>query len=196
MGIELAVRRDDSAAEARWLERALPLLPGTREHGRVAAAAGRSSTSTCWGTPPRPRASCARRSVSDRSLEEAETLLCELLEREGRVAELAAWFEESASLEEDAHRRAQLLLRAATLYREHAGRPEAAVIALLAARSALPDDLGLTRQAADLLHELGREEDAAEFDALLLEADPFQEPLYSRHRAYLTGRETPSRSPR
>jgi tetratricopeptide (TPR) repeat protein len=125
--------------------------------------------------------------LNDRSLEEAETLLCELLEREGRVAELAAFFEDSASHEEDARRRVQLLLRAANLYRERAGRPEAAVIAMLAARAAQPDDLALTRQTADLLHELGREEDAAEFDALLLEADPFQEPLYSRHRAYLTG---------
>ena len=185
MGIELAVRRDDTAAEARWLERALPLLTGTREKGPWTLRLAKLHLGVL-GDSEKAEGFLREALRQDRSLQEAETLLCELLEREGRVAELAAWFEESASLEEDAASRAQLLLRAATLYRERAGRPDAAIVALLAARSALPDDLGLTRQAADLLHEMGRAADAAEFDALLLEADPFQEPLYSRHRAWLT----------
>jgi tetratricopeptide (TPR) repeat protein len=185
MGIELAVRRDDTAAEARWLERAVPLLSGRREKAPSLLRLAKLHLGVLGDSEKAER--FLREALhEERSLQEAETLLCELLEREGRVAELAAWFEESASLEQDAARRAQLLLRAATLYRERAGRPEAAIVALLAARSALPDDLGLTRQAADLLHEMGREADAAEFDALLLEADPFQEPLYSRHRAWLT----------
>ncbi|WNG50593.1 flagellar hook-length control protein FliK [Archangium minus] len=185
MGIELAVRRDDTVAEARWLERILPLLPAAP---RKATSLLRLAKLHLDVLDDSSKAEGFLREALrlDRSLQEAETLLCELLEREGRVAELAAWFEESAAQEEEPALRAQLLLRAATLYRERAGRPDAAVIALLAARSALPDDLGLTRQAADLLHELGREADAAEFDALLLEADPFQEPLYSRHRAFLT----------
>ncbi|QRK09515.1 flagellar hook-length control protein FliK [Archangium violaceum] len=185
MGIELAVRRDDTVAEARWLERVLPLLP---EAPGKATSLLRLAKLHLEVLDDSSKAEGFLREALrlDRSLQEAETLLCELLEREGRVAELAAWFEDSASHEEEPTLRAQLLLRAATLYRERAGRPDAAVIALLAARSALPDDLGLTRQAADLLHELGRDADAAEFDALLLEADPFQEPLYSRHRAFLT----------
>ncbi|REG26782.1 lipopolysaccharide biosynthesis regulator YciM [Archangium gephyra] len=185
MGIELAVRRDDTAAEARWLERALPLLSGTREKAPSLLRLAKLYLGVL-GDSEKAEGFLREALGLDRSLQEAETLLCELLEREGRVAELAAWFEESASFEQDAARRALLLLRAATLYRERAGRPEAAIIALLAARSALPDDLGLTRQVADVLHGMGREADAAEFDALLLEADPFQEPLYSRHRAWLT----------
>ncbi|WNG61080.1 flagellar hook-length control protein FliK [Archangium gephyra] len=188
MGIELAVRRDDTAAEARWLERALPLLSGTRAQGEKAPWLLRLAKLYLGVLGDSEKAEGFLREALhlDRSLQEAESLLCELLEREGRVAELAAWFEESASFEQDADRRALLLLRAATLYRERAGRPEAAIVALLAARAAVPDDLGITRQAADLLQEMGREADAAEFDALLLESDPFQEPLYSRHRAWLT----------
>src|SRR5207253_11245866 len=43
----------------------------------------------------------------------------------------------------------------------------------------------LTGQIAELLHQAGRAEEGAEFDALLLEADPFSEPAYTRHRAHL-----------
>ena len=185
MGIELAVRRDDTAAEARWLERALPLLTGTREKAPSLLRLAKLYLGVL-GDSEKAEGFLREALQLDRSLQEAETLLCELLEREGRVAELAAWFEESASFEQDASRRALLLLRAATMYQERAGRPEAAIIALLAARAAVPDDLGITRQAADVLHGMGRAADAAEFDALLLESDPFQEPLYSRHRAWLT----------
>jgi tetratricopeptide (TPR) repeat protein len=184
MGIELAARRDDAAAEARWLERALPLLPETRERAASLLRLARLHLDVLDGAD-KAEGFLREALHQDRSLQEAETLLCELLEREGRVAELAAWFEESAALEHEPAQRARLLLRAATLYRERAGRPEAAAVALLAARAALPDDLGLTRQAADVLHEMGRAEDAAELDALLLEANPFQEPLYTRHRAWL-----------
>ena len=68
------------------------------------------------------------------------------------MAELAAWYEDSAAEEPDPGRRSLLLRRAATLYRERAGRPEAAAAALLAARSAAPDDLDLTAQAARTLY--------------------------------------------
>src|SRR5262249_1360882 len=121
----------------------------------------------------------------DRTLAEAEKLLAELLERDERVAELAAWYEDSAVEESDPARRSLLLRRAATIYRDRAGRAEAAAAALLAARAASPDDLDLTAQAADLLHEVGREEDAAEFDAILLEGDPFRDPVFTRHRDFL-----------
>lgn len=185
MGLELAQRREDAALGARWLERALPLMPATPAKAPWLL---RLAQLHLEGRRDSEKAEALLREALDldRSLEKAEALLCALLEREGRVAELAAWFEDSAAHEEDPERRAQLLLRAAALYRERARRPDAAVVALLAARAALPDDLGLTRQIADLLQEMGRAEDAAEFDALLLEADPFQEPLYSRHSAFLT----------
>ncbi|OJH39302.1 tetratricopeptide repeat protein [Cystobacter ferrugineus] len=185
MGMELASRRDDAAAEARWLERALPLMPATPARARSLLRLARLFLDEL-GDTARAEDSLRDALLQDRSLQEAETLLCELLEREGRVAELASWFEDAASREEEPARRAELLMQAATLYRERAQRPDAAAIALLAARASLPDDLNLTRQVADLLHEMGRSADAAEFDALLLEADPFQEPRYSRHRAFLS----------
>ena len=185
MGMELARRRDDEPAEARWLERALPLLPDAPAKAPSLLRLARLHLAGV-GDSSRTEELLREALALDRSLPEAEALLCALLEREGRVAELAAWFEDSAAHETEPPRRASLLLRAATLYRERAGRPDAAAVALLAARASLPDDLDLTRRIADLLQEMGREEDAAEFDALLLEADPFLEPLYTRHRAFLT----------
>jgi tetratricopeptide (TPR) repeat protein len=190
MGLGLATRRDDAETEAHWQERLLPLLPEPREQALTLLRLARLHLGPL-AAPEKAEDFLRDALRRDRTLHEAETLLCELLEREDRVAELAAWFEESASLEQDGERRSRLLLRAATLYRERAGRPDAAVVALLAARSARPDDLTLTAQAADLLHELGRAGDAADFDALLLEADPFREPLYTRHRAFLLQTEDP-----
>ncbi|MDY7227401.1 flagellar hook-length control protein FliK [Hyalangium rubrum] len=185
MGEALATRRDDSAAQARWLERTLPLHAGAKEQGAVLLRLARLylGVLTDSGKAETFLRDALRR---DRSLAEAETLLAELLEREGRVAELAAWYEDCAAEETDTERRALLLRRAAALYQDRAGRPDAAAAALLAARAAAPDDLELTAQAADLLHEVGRAEDAAEFDSLLLEADPFREAVFTRHRDFLT----------
>jgi tetratricopeptide (TPR) repeat protein len=184
LGEALAARREDSAAQARWLERMLPLQAGAHEQGGVLLRLARLYLGVLAdaGKAEGFLRDALRR---DRTLAEAEQLLEQLLERDGRMAELAAWYEDSAAQEPDAGRRAALLRRAATLYRERAGQPEAAAAALLAARSSAPDDLELTAQAADLLHEVGRSEDAAEFDALLLEGDPFREPVFTRHRAFL-----------
>ncbi|ADO74908.1 flagellar hook-length control protein FliK [Stigmatella aurantiaca] len=185
MGEGLAVRRSDAAAQARWLERTLPLQAGAREQGEVLL---RLTRLYLGGLDDAVKAeACLREALRrDRGLKEAEKLLSELLARDGRFAELAAWYEECAEEEPEAERRSSLLRRAASLYRERAGRPEAAVIALLAARAAAPDDLELTAQTAELLHEVGRVEDAAEFDAILLEADPFREPVFTRQREFLT----------
>ncbi|MBN1207744.1 MAG: flagellar hook-length control protein FliK [Myxococcaceae bacterium] len=185
MGEVLAARREDPAAQARWLERMLPLQAGAQEQGAVLLRLARLNLGVLAdaGKAEGFLREALRR---DRTLAEAEKLLAELLEQDGRMAELAAWYEDSAAEEVDPGRRSLLLRRAATLYRERAGRPEAAAAALLAARSAAPDDLELTAQAADLLHEVGRAEDAAEFDALLLEGDPFREPVFTRHRDFLT----------
>jgi tetratricopeptide (TPR) repeat protein len=184
MGAALATRRDDAAGQARWLERTLPLHAGASEQGTVLLRLARLYLSVLSDT--RKAEGFLREALRrDRGLAEAEKLLAELLERDGRVAELAAWYEDCAADEPDAGRRALLLRRAATIYREQAGRPDAAAAALLAARAAAPDDLELTAQAADLLHEVGRAEDAAEFDAILLEGDPFREPTFTRHRAFL-----------
>lgn len=184
MGASLAERRDDAAAEARWLERALPLQAESKEQANLLLRLARLHLD---GLADSAKAETFLRDAlrQDRSLKDAETLLAQLLERDGRMAELAAWYEECALEEPDAARRSLLLQRAAALYRDRAGRPAAAAAALIAARAASPDDLELTAQAAELLHEVGRGADAAEFDAILLEADPFREPLFTRHREYL-----------
>ncbi|MBF5042480.1 flagellar hook-length control protein FliK [Aggregicoccus sp. 17bor-14] len=184
LGLALALRRDDAAAEARWLERSVALLPVGAAQARALLRLGQLLLGPLADTE---RAEAALREAlrCEPGLAEAERLLTELLEGAGRVAELAAWHEECAALEPSAPKRAERLRRAAALYRERAGAPEAAAVALLAARAATPDDLGLTAEAADLLHAVGRGADAAEFDALLLEQDPFREPSFSRHRAHV-----------
>lgn len=115
----------------------------------------------------------------------AEALLAGLLESQGRVVELAAYYEEKAGREEEPSRRSALFRKAAHLYSERAGRPDAAAAALIAARAAAPDDLELTAEAAELLHACGRRMDAADFDALLLEADPLRAPVFERHLVFL-----------
>ncbi|MFL5348692.1 MAG: flagellar hook-length control protein FliK [Hyalangium sp.] len=184
MGEALAARREDAASQARWMERMLPLQAGAREQGAVLLRLARLHLGAL-ADPAKAEGFLREALRRDRTLAEAEKLLAELLERDERVAELAAWYEDSAAEEPEPARRSLLLRRAATLYKERAGRPEAAAAALLAARSAAPDDLDLTAEAADLLHEVGREEDAAEFDAILLEGDPFREPVFTRHRDFL-----------
>ncbi|QSQ23007.1 flagellar hook-length control protein FliK [Pyxidicoccus parkwayensis] len=184
LGAALAERRDDSDAEARWLERALPLLKDAREAATLRLRLARLHLGVLSDVE---KAEGFLRDAlrADRSLSEAEALLAKLLESDGRLAELAAWYEECAEGEPDAERRAALLQRAAILYRDRAGRPDAAAAAFIAARAARPDDLELTAQAAELLHEVKRHADAAEFDAVLLEADPFREPIFTRHLAFL-----------
>ncbi|WP_224364763.1 flagellar hook-length control protein FliK [Hyalangium versicolor] len=184
MGEGLAARREDAASQARWLERMLPLQAGASEQGAVLLRLARLYLGVLADSS-KAEGFLREALRRDRTLAEAEKLLEELLERDERMAELAAWYEDSAAEESDPARRSGLLRRAATLYRERAGRPEAAAVALLAARAAAPDDLELTAQAAELLHEVGREEDAAEFDAILLETDPFREPFFTRHHAFL-----------
>ncbi|NMO15257.1 flagellar hook-length control protein FliK [Pyxidicoccus fallax] len=190
LGAELAERRDDAEAEARWLERALPLLKDTREAATMRLRLARLHLGVLADVA-KAEGFLREALHADRTLAEAESLLAKLLEDDGRLSELAAWYEECAESEPDAERRAALLLRAAALYRDRAGRPDAAAAALIAARAARPDDLELTAQAAELLHEVKRHADAAEFDAVLLEADPFREPIFTRHLAFLEETEDP-----
>ncbi|MCP3105545.1 flagellar hook-length control protein FliK, partial [Myxococcus sp. K15C18031901] len=184
LGAALAERRDDAEAEALWLERALPLLEDAQEGAALRLRLARLHLGVLSDASQAEH--YLREALRlDRSLADAEALLSRLLEHDGRLAELAAWYEECAEDAEDAQTRAALLQRAAVLYRDRAHRPEAAAAAFIAARAARPDDLDLTAQAAELLHEVKRHADAAEFDAVLLEADPFREPVFTRHRAFL-----------
>ena len=186
LGVTLAARREDAAVEARWVEREVELAtaPPERAHAQLRLAQLQASS-----LQSRDRAEVSAREALRTlpTFEAAETFLLRLLEEDGRVSEVAAYFEEQAARAATAGERSRLFRRAAVIYRDQAHRPDAAAAALLAARAADPDDLSLTAEAADLLFESGRAMDAAEFDALLLEQDPFRAPSYERHRAFLSG---------
>jgi len=113
----------------------------------------------------------------------AESLLVQLLERSGRGADLAAYYLEAARSRPEAAARAQLLRRAARLYRG-LGRFEQALDALAAAHNFAPADTTVTGELVDLLVSEGREGDAAPYRALLLRDDPFHA-TYPRHAAWL-----------
>jgi tetratricopeptide (TPR) repeat protein len=183
-GQALAARREDAATQVRWLERLWPLLPAPAERAAAQLEAARLYDGAL-AAPDKAEAAAREALRSVPGLEDAQRLLEALYEREERHAELAAFHEELAAAEKDPARRAARFQKAAALYADRAGRPDAAAAALLAARAATPDDLALTARIAELLHQAGRGAEGAEFDALLLEADPFAEPAYARHRRYL-----------
>lgn len=196
-GTALARRRADRDAELDWTERRLGLLEGKAQADAFVtlarlhlglSAEGPGDAAELAGAPmlaPEQSEAALRRALEVWAHHEgAEALLLALLERLDRVGDVAAWYEEAAQRATDAKVRADLLLRAARLYQERAGRPHEAAAALLAARAADPDDVALTTRVADLLAELGRHVEAADFDALLLEKDAFH-PSFARHAAWL-----------
>src|SRR5262249_39427730 len=137
---------------------------------------------------PAEAESASRQALAlDPSHSGAERLLTGMLEAEGRIAELAAHYDEMAKRATESADRARLFKLAADLYCNRADQPDAAAAALLAAHAAAPDDLELTSQASELLRRAGREADAAEFDAVLLEADPLRQEVWERHLRYLEG---------
>lgn len=194
-GMALAQRRADRDGEIDWLERR---LSGLADAGSRAAAFVRLArlhlglpAEGVGGVedapllaPEQAEAALKEALAVDAGARDAEAMLLALYERQGRVGDIAAWYEEAARRASSGPERASLLLRAAAIYRDRAERPQDAAAALLAARAANPDDASLTAQVADLLIELGHRQDAADFDALLLAADPFH-PAFARHRAYL-----------
>ena len=113
----------------------------------------------------------------------AEALLVQLLEHSGRGADLAAYYVAAARTRTEGAARAHLLRRAAGLYRA-LGKPEPALDALSAAHGFAPGDASITAELAELLVSRGQDADAAPFDALLLQGDPFH-PAYARHVARL-----------
>lgn len=194
-GMALARRRADREGEIDWLERRLKHLAekGPRAEAFVQLARlhlglpaeGPADVATApLFAPDQAEAALKEALAIDAAAPGAEALLLALYERQDRVGDIAAWYEEAARRAPAGPERAALLLRAAELYKGRAGRPHDAAAALLAARAADPDDATLTARVADLLVELGRRQDAADFDALLLESDPFH-PCFERHRAYL-----------
>lgn len=196
-GVTLARRRSDREGEIDWTERRLGLLEGparaesfvvlARLHLGLPAEGPGDAAELAQAPMLAPdQAEAALRQALELSSAEsrAQAMLLALFERQDRVGDIALWLEEAAQRATEPKARAELLLRAARLYQERAGRPHEAAAALLAARAADPDDLGLTAQVADLLTELGRRQDASDFDAILLERDPFH-PSFQRHVAWL-----------
>jgi Tfp pilus assembly protein PilF len=193
LGSSLAQRRSDHDGELDWLERTLHLVPPAEQPalfvqlGRLHLGLPGQSDDVAQApmlAPDQAEAALRHALELNPSVPSAEGLLLGLLEREDRVADVAAWYEETAARAREPRPRAEALLKAAAVYRDRAGRPHEAAAALLAARAADPDDLSLTARVADLLVSLGRRQDAADFDGLLLEADPFH-PSFERHAAWL-----------
>lgn len=195
MAIDLARRRGDRDAEIDWLERTLAGLSApargrafttlARLHlGLPAVGAAAEVTAAPMLAPDQAEAALKQALALLPADAEAEAMLLALYERQDRVADVAAFHEEAAARESNGPKRAEQLLKAAVLYKDRAGRPHEAAAALLAARASSPDDDSLTAKVADQLSELGRRQDAADFDALLLERDPFH-PAFERHRAFL-----------
>jgi tetratricopeptide (TPR) repeat protein len=193
-GMELARRRGDHDSEIDWLERTLDSHKDSA--GRAAAfvqlarlhlglhADGQTIADAPMLAPEQAEAALKQAMLLAPGFAPARELLLGLLERQERMAEVAAFWEESAARAGSPHERSELLLRAATIYKDRARLPHEAAAALLAARAARPDDALLTARVADLLHELGRGTEAADFDAILLEADPFHS-AFERHRNFL-----------
>lgn len=194
-GLALARRQSDREAEIDWQERVLPLLPSATEQavafvqlarlhlGLLAEGSG-DVTAAPMLAPDQAEAALLQALQRVPGLGEAEQLYLGLLERQDRVGDVAAYYEAAALRSTDSTARAELLLKAAGLYKDKAGRPHDAAAALLAARAANPDDLTLTARVADLLLELGRRQDAADFDAVLLASDPMHA-SFDRHVGWL-----------
>ena len=194
LAIDVARRRGDREAEIDWVERTLESHadPQTRAKAFVQLARlhlglvadTQSIAQAPLLAPDQAEAALRQAMVLAPGLPEAEALLLGLYERTERLGDVAAYWEEAAAHTHNPGQRAELLMRAASIYKDQAGRPHEAAAALLAARAAAPDDGLLTARVADLLHELGRRTEAADFDAVLLGMDPFH-PAFERHRAFL-----------
>lgn len=186
LGASLAGRQGDSSAEVDWLHRAYAMLDSETDRAQLLIRLAQLFDGPLRSSTKAEETLREALSVHPSSLE-AERLLSNLLVREGRPAALASFWEERAQQEADSRTKAALLTRAARLYRDEAGDPDSAVSALLAARAAAPDDLEIVEQAADLLYEMGRVQEASEFDETLLHAEPFRPRIFKRRTSFLEG---------
>jgi len=184
LGRVLSQQRADPKSEAAWLQRSIALHARTDDQ---AAAFFELAQLQAGPLSSRPEAeSAAREALAlDPGHSGAERLLTGILEAEGRISDLAAHYEEAAKRAREPADRARLFRLAADIYCNRVDQPDAAAAALLAAHAAAPDDLELTSQASELLRRAGREADAAEFDAVLLEADPMRPEVLERHLRFL-----------
>lgn len=194
LGMDLARRRHDREAEIDWLERTMKSVEAPPE--RAAAFVQLAKLHLGGGevadapllAPDQAEAALKEALKEVPGHAAAEGALVALYERQERLGDVAAYYEETALRAKTTAEKARLLLKAAELYKDRANKPHEAAAALLAARSANPDDMQLTARVADQLHALGRVQDAADFDALLLEQDPFH-PAFERHKKHLKATE-------
>ncbi|MBL8914022.1 MAG: flagellar hook-length control protein FliK, partial [Archangium sp.] len=197
-GLALARRRSDRDSEIDWHERVLAQLTGTEQavafvqlarlHLGLPAEQGGDVASSPMLAPDQAEAALQRALALAPGLAEAESMLLSLYERQDRLGDVAGYYEAASARSKDPATKAGLLLKAAQLYKERASRPHEAAAALLAARAANPDDLELTAKVADLLIELGRRQDAADFDGILLAQNPFHR-SFERHVEWLRAAE-------
>ncbi|HZJ53566.1 MAG TPA: flagellar hook-length control protein FliK, partial [Myxococcaceae bacterium] len=179
---DLAARRGDTRARAGWLKHAVPLLaPGEARAAALVQVAELHAGPLGDETEAESLVRDALAEVPGHPA--AEALLVQLLERSGRGADLAAYYVTAARGRTEGAARAYLLRRAAGLYRE-LDKPDQALDALSAAHGFAPADASITAELADLLVSRGQDADAAPYDALLLQADPFHS-AYGRHAARL-----------
>ncbi|MBX7114119.1 MAG: flagellar hook-length control protein FliK [Myxococcaceae bacterium] len=194
MGVALAQRRSNREGEIDWLERTLEGVGGPQDravafyqlarlHLGLSAEGQTYEHAPLWA-PDQAEAALRQALQWVPHFTDAEVLLLWLLERTDRIVEVAAYFEDAAMRAPTPAEKAQLLLKAAALYKDRAQKPHEAAAALLAARAARPDDDTLTATVADLLYDLGRPNDAADFDAILLEKNPLHA-SYARHLKHL-----------
>ncbi|MBW3550959.1 MAG: hypothetical protein KY442_09125, partial [Proteobacteria bacterium] len=97
-GVRLAQRREDASNEALWLERLVKLLPEAAQRAEAHLALAILFQGAL--AAPQEAEAAARAALAESPrLAAAETLLSTLLTHEGRIADLAAYFEEASATE-------------------------------------------------------------------------------------------------
>jgi len=183
IGRALAQRRSDPRSEAQWLERAIELHATGSERAEAFFALAELYAGPL-SSRPQSEAAVREALALDPSHDKAAALLARILREEGRLEELAEHYRQAAArANEEGDRIA--LWRSAAEVQLALGRTDDAALSLLAARVAAAQDLKLTAEAAELLHQVGRTGQAAELDASLLQADPMQPVIFERHARFL-----------
>ncbi|MGO8968489.1 MAG: flagellar hook-length control protein FliK [Myxococcaceae bacterium] len=180
----LAAAREDVSAQAVWLERALPFHSRSAEKADALVALSELHAESL-ADESRAEAFLRGALAEAPGHAVAEGRLLLLLERAGRTAEVAAYFESAARALPDSEARVERLRRAAEVYTGRLGNKAAAIEALGRAHALRPSDAQLTGELADLLAAAGRPADAAPYDAQLLRDNPFRAPSAERHLAWL-----------
>jgi tetratricopeptide (TPR) repeat protein len=179
---ELCGRRGDLAAQADLVEAAAPLAATP---SRAQAFARLARLRLELRQDERAEAASREALALDPSLADAHQLLEELLERQGRFAELATALETRAGLDLPPAERAALLARAGRLFRDHAREPSSAARALRAALEHRAGDWALADECAAALDEAGRGAEARALDERILAADLSIGGAFARQRSRL-----------